>query len=50
MKDSSESPKGFSFYLLGVISSTFRVPEGEKPTGLNASYFSEIIENMVANV
>jgi V8-like Glu-specific endopeptidase len=48
-KDGTEPPKGFSFYLLGIISSTFRVPEGQIPIGLNASYFAEIIENMVTN-
>ncbi|MGB8086271.1 MAG: hypothetical protein WCF07_08285 [Nitrososphaeraceae archaeon] len=48
-KDGTEPPKGFSFYSLGIISSMFRVPEGQIPTGLNASYFAEIIENMVTN-
>jgi len=48
-KDGTEPLKGFSFYLLGIISSMFRVPEGQIPIGLNASYFAEIVENMVAN-
>jgi hypothetical protein len=49
MTDGSEPPKGFSFYLLGIISSTFRVPEGQKPLCLNASYFAELIEKMISD-
>ena len=48
-KDGTEPLKGFSFYLLGIVISTFRVPEGQIPTGPNTSYFAEIIENMVTN-
>jgi hypothetical protein len=46
--DGSRPQLGFSFFLLGIISSTFEVPEGEKPTGLNAAYFAELIDQMTS--
>lgn len=40
-KNGSKPLMGFSFFLLGIISSTFEVPEGEKPVGLNATILLE---------
>jgi hypothetical protein len=46
-RDGGKPPLGFSFFLLGIISSTFEVPEGEKPAGLNATYFAKLVDYIV---
>jgi hypothetical protein len=38
---------GFSFYLLGINSSTFPLPPEQEPLGLNAVHFASIIDQMV---
>jgi hypothetical protein len=45
-RDGTVPNQGFSFYILGIISSTFPVPEGGKPLELTTTYFAEIIEQM----
>jgi hypothetical protein len=47
-RNGSKPPIGFSFFLLGIISSTFEFPEGEKPIGLNATYFAEVIDQITS--
>lgn len=46
-RDGGKPPTGFSFFLLGIISGTFEVPEGKKPTGLNATYFGKLVDHIV---
>jgi hypothetical protein len=48
-KSGTTPPIGFSFFILGIISSTFSVPEGKEPQGLNSTYFVEIIEQMTSS-
>jgi hypothetical protein len=49
-RDDGKPPTGFSFFLLGIICSTFEVPEGKKPTGLNATYFGKLVDHIVDSV
>lgn len=42
-----EFSSDFSFYLLGINSSTFSLPNGQEPLGLNAVYFATIIDQIV---
>jgi len=46
-EDSLDISSGFSFYLLGINASTFPLPSGEEPLGLNAVHFATIIDQIV---